>query len=282
MAEASRSVSLMRALDSVNASSADSIVILVVVNGNRFCSKVLEVLQQRGDVDVVRVGVASAPNACLVGRRLVKTPYFSFLDDDDEYLPGSTDLRLSRAESVKDFALVVANGYRHVDGHDRQCLCHLESVSDDPLTALLNENWLVSCGVLFSSKDIDIGYFEDSHDYVEWTWLAFKICLAGKRIVVLNAPVFRVHETVGSASKSPAYDESILRLYRRLLCFDLPLKIRLLILKKIGSYFHVKSEESLRAGFLGPAWLFHLKSLLYYGGIQYFPYTRHLLRGAFN
>jgi hypothetical protein len=54
----------------------------------------------------------SAPNAVKRGREFIKTPFFSTLDDDDEYLPGSTDLKLAVLKSNPKLDLIVTNGYR--------------------------------------------------------------------------------------------------------------------------------------------------------------------------
>ena len=188
----------------------------VVVNGQRYDPALLAWLEAQ-PVTVTRLQQGSAPLAQLEGRRLVETGYFGYLDDDDEYLPGSLDERLSALQSDPDSDLVVCNGWRARDGHDEPAFNYLAESPADPLRALLRENWLASCGVLFRTATVDVSYFEDPMPYLEWTWLAWRLAVDGRRIRVSETPGFRIHDTGGSASKSTEYADAQIELYERML-----------------------------------------------------------------
>ena len=135
------------------------------------------------------------------GRKAVQSPYFCFLDDDDEYLAGAIDRRV---EVMIDGRLdvVASNGYRHSNGTDVPAFERLGEVQQDPLKALMTENWLASCGGLFRTESVGPEFFEDMHYPMEWTWLAFRLAVAQMRIGVIDEPTYRIFDSPVSASKS--------------------------------------------------------------------------------
>src|SRR5262245_24830754 len=116
LCEASRARSLLCAIDSVLAASSSPVRLIIVVNGQRFDPELVANLRGRVDIEVVQVAEGSLTRAHLTGRQQVLTPYFSFLDDDDEYLPGALDLRRRALEQDPDADLVVTNGYHYGEG----------------------------------------------------------------------------------------------------------------------------------------------------------------------
>ena len=114
MAEEKRRHSLLRAIESIIAASVDPVQILVVVNGSRRSPEVLGKLRELDSVSILSLETGSLPLAILAGRRAVQTPYFCFLDDDDEYLPHAIDLRLAPMRSNEKLDFVVSNGYRGI------------------------------------------------------------------------------------------------------------------------------------------------------------------------
>lgn len=181
MAEDKRHDSLLRAIESVSGTTNRPVHIVVVVNGNKRSRDVENSLRNIGHVELLSLEIASLPLAHLAGRRAVKTRYFCFLDDDDEYLPGTIDARIDSLAGNEDADFIVTNGYRNMDGIDWPCLDNLDKVLTAPLALLFRQNWLASCGALFRFDRIGVECFEETHPYVEWTWLAFKLCMAGKK-----------------------------------------------------------------------------------------------------
>ncbi|MCL2524012.1 MAG: glycosyltransferase [Betaproteobacteria bacterium] len=278
MAEKSRHDSLLRAI----ASLSDVTHVVVVINGNRRSPDVENSLLKFDHVELLSLEIASLPLAILAGRRAVKTTYFCFLDDDDEYLPGAIAARVAALAGRDDVDFLVTNGYRHLDGVDRLCLDNLDRVPAAPLAELFRQNWLASCGSLFRSERIGAGFFEEPHPYAEWTWLAFKLCMAGKKMATLDQPTFRIYDTPNSASKLTAYSEAFHTLYRRMLEKKPPKFIISIIRQRIGEDLHCRADSLRQQGKMTAAWGAHLRSLLYPGGWRYLPFFRHLVFNSRN
>lgn len=277
LADRGRRESLLRALDSLRAASVHPVRILVVVNGNRFDPEVVADLSAMPDVLVHQVERGSLPYAIEVGRSLVESPFFCFLDDDDEYLPGTIDRRLGMLDADPSLDLVISNGQRFDGCSESQALGDLGHVPDDPMRALLDGNWLASCGGLFRSETVGPEIFQDVNPYTEWSWIAFRLARAGKRLKVLEAPGFRIHETAGSASKSEAYRTAFLPLYERMLETGLPSGLRRIVRARISDTLHTLSDQERSRGNTRAAWRLHLASLASLYGLRYLPYTRRLL-----
>lgn len=277
MAEQHRKVSLLRALDSARAASSDHVQFVVVVNGHRRSLEVTNSLETMSDVIIISLKDGSLPHALIAGRAAVTTPFFCCLDDDDELLPGSIDIRLNPMLADSRIDLVTGNGYGCIAGSDSVAYKHLDSVFKDPLRAIFVGNWLASCSALFRSDSIDVSYFENFHPHIEWTWLAFNLAMHKKNIAVVDKPTFRVHDTVGSASKSHQYRQAHLNLYERMLISQPPDDVRQLILSRIGGILHMEADDLWRAHRLFPAWIVHLRSLTYPGGLRYLTFSRHLI-----
>lgn len=276
MAEESRRHSLLRAIKSVHDASSDLVRILVIVNGTRRSLDLVDSLKSLPGITMHSLDTGSLPLACLYGRRLVETPYYCFLDDDDEYLPGAIDLRLQALRASPDLDLVVSNGFRCIANNDHLCFEDLNSVSSAPFESLFRENWLASCGAMFRTEKVGVDYFENPHAYLEWTWLAFRLCMECKQVGVINAPTFRIHDTPGSASKSPEYSKATFALYLRMLASNPPKQIAMVVRARIGRLLHGEADLLRSQGKIMEAWCSHLRSLTYPGGWRYLPFSRYL------
>lgn len=277
LADTVRSSSIKRAIDSIRNASTDPIQVIVVINGNRFNDIICNWLRQQPDLLVAKIDEGSLPLAQRHGRQLVTTEYFSFLDDDDEYLPHSIDLKISLLKQYPFADFVISNGFKRSNAIDELFYPEIETVGKDPLTALFQRNWMASCGVMFRSNTVDQSFFDKPHPYGEWTWLAYNLLLSGKQLKVINEPGFRIHDTPGSLSKSDAYRESYFALYQRMLQMQPPQRIKDIIMARIGAAYHDKSATQLIKGQWLNAWTSHLKSLTYPKGLRYLSYTRRLL-----
>lgn len=204
----------------------------------------------------------SAPKAVHRGVQLVSTEYFATLDDDDELLELAIDKRLSAIESKRDIDFVITNGYRNQIGTDNVWHNNLNEIQIDPLGSLMEANWLTSCNAIFRKHSVGSDIFFDNHPYGEWTWLAFKLILTGKRVAVLNTATFRINDTPGSLSKSRRYEESYIPLFKKMLDFNLPRNIKTQIQRKLSAAYHDASDTSLSRGDMANAVKWHLLSLL--------------------
>ena len=202
LAVTERSESLRRAIESLR-TEKNPPAIIVIVNGARFDPRVVCELSSLAYVKLLQIPNPSLPAALLEGRRLVSTPFFSFLDDDDEYLPGAISTRLQILDSFPEADFVVSNGLRNSHGVDKLALTFDQHTFTDPLGALFSSNWLASCGGLFRTSSVSTDLFENIPSYLEWTWLAFHLISTNKKVAFLDEPTFRIHETPDSVRALP-------------------------------------------------------------------------------
>ena len=268
---------LRRAIESIRRSSASPVNIIAVVNGSRADPGICHWLASQPDIHHERLATPSSPLAVAHGRALVQTPFFSMLDDDDEYLPGGTDLKLAALTRNPDADIVVTSGFRQTNKADRPTMTSIEKVPRAPLSLLFESNWLSSCNALYRSASFPWAFFEDVHPYAEWTWLAFRLALADKQIVAMNQPTFRIHDTPGSLSKSEPYHHAYQALYQRMLDLQPPADVVRHIKTRMSSDWHDQSSRALSAGKRLDAMAFHLRSLMLPGGLRYLAYTRRLM-----
>lgn len=278
MALHSRVQLLQRAVASIRTSSRQFVQIIVVVNGNKFDEKVCAWLKLQPDVHFEYCATPSLPAALLRGRELVHTEFFSTLDDDDEYLPDATDKKIQAMQAHPNADFLAGNYYRHsVEGIDSIGYSSLKEVPANPMKWLMHFNWLHNGSALYRSAAIGLEYFENIHPYAEWTWLAFRLSIDQKNILILDEPVFRYNLTAGSLSQSDAHFKSYIPLFNRMLAMSPPRSVARLIYKKMGAAYHDAADTALQKGLRKEAWRNHLQSLLKIGGLRYLGFTRHLL-----
>lgn len=248
LAEAHRFKGLQRAIKSIqNNESANSFIsICVVVNGKRFDESVMQWLYAQKLI-VVQIPEASLPLALFHGKCRVRTKYFGFLDDDDEYLPGALNSRFIILEKSPHLDIVISNGYKYLDGIDTLALKRLKFVTSDPLTELFKENWIGSCTALFRSESFPNCFFELIRPYLEWSHLGFQIAINHKRIGIIDTPTFRINDTPGSASKSEAYQDAHIDFYRYVLTHNLPSPITKLVGSRLQDAWALRALYAMHA-----------------------------------
>lgn len=279
LADSARATQIERCVRSIRLSSSAPISIIVVVNGSRYDASICKWLQSQSDIRFEKIDQPSLPGALLRGRTLVNTPFFSTLDDDDEYLPGSSDRKLLALEASPNAAYAVGNGFRHEADSDFPLYRDFGAINLDPLGSLFRVPWLNSGNAVYRTDSVSPGYFEDLHQYAEWTWLAFRLCLDGKVVRVVDEPCVRINVTPGSLSHSESYRNAYLTLYERMLSLGPPPAVVRLIRRRIGAAWHDRSTFALSRGERREALMNHLRSLVLPGGLRYVGYTRRLLPG---
>jgi len=272
-----RWASLERAIGGILAQEGVRAQVIVVVNGERYDHACFEALQGMPGVSVLYRTVGSAPLAQAAGRAAVDTPFFAFLDDDDEILPGALATRVAPLVADPALDFVVTNGYRNRAGIDARAILDSGAIQADPLQALCRQNWMASCAGLFRSSTVGAAYFADPAPFMEWTYLAFRLTL-GLRMRWIDQPTYRINDSPASLSKSERYLRSELEILRRVLALPLPGPVRQAVRHKIGATCHVFSERARGQGQRAEAWRFHLGSLAQPGGWRYLLYSRKLVR----
>jgi hypothetical protein len=271
-----RRTELLRAVESAVAQDSLSKVV-VVVNGVEVDEELYLTLATDTRIHVHRVTEGSLPSAIHVGRSLVETPFFGFLDDDDVLLPSALRRRLDAVvdSAGTPFDVVVSNGqFRGRALFDAE---HAARIEESPLDTLLAKNWLASCGGLFRTSSIAPALFEGIPKYSEWTVLAFRLVMAGKRLRVVPVLTYEVFETPVSESHNRAYWHRADAC--RMMAADprLPRRARRKVRRLLSGSLHDECVTMLLSGNLRAAWRLHWESLRLPGGLRYLLFTRHLL-----
>jgi len=274
--EASRRKSLQRAVASVVAQRGVAARPVVVVAGPR--PQPLPKLASRNGIRVHRIGAEASPGRALtIARGLVDAPFFAFLDDDDELLPDALATRVAILHAEPRVQAVVTTGYV-MRGHTRRM--HIGDITrhqDDPLRGIIERCWLASCGGLFRTAAVPPAVFDALPDLCEWTCVAFRLALASCPIRFVDRPTYVVHDRAGSLSKSDAFVAASLRVLDTMRAAQLPAADRRHLAHKHRAALHAAAERCRRAGNVGQAWRYHLRSMQPPGTLRYAAYTRKLV-----
>jgi len=278
-AVAARAAALRRSIASVLAQEPRPAVI-VVVNGLKYDAAMYEELKAMQAITLVYSEVPSYPAAQRLGRSHVATPYFCFLDDDDELLAGSIAARLAHARAHPDVAAVVARGYRCIDGVDKPDGAAFPTSDSELLVSLLRHNWLASPAALFTTERVGVEFFDGETKYYEWTLLAFRLAAAGRRFGFVEDYGYRLHESPVSLSKEGGSTLAVPAILHALQRLSSSATVRKEIERRLTHAHHDCSTFELRRGNRRQAWRHHLASLKGPGGLRYLSYTRHLLAAS--
>ncbi len=278
---AGRSASLDRAIASVLGQKKISALPIVVLNGSRFDQSVLRALNDRSDIKFLKIDTASPVAARLYGRKRISTPFFGFLDDDDELLPDALctlrDYFIRHPETD-----VVAGNYLNDIAGVRQPGLRQETLREpDHALALMKEQWLPSGGAMFKASTTNEQFFDIPFDHLEWTCTAILLALSKNIIRVPDRIFIRNIGTVGQMTQSADYARDSIRALEWISQLNLSTHVRNLLQEKICSSLHTASDIEIKLGNSFAAWRYHFKSLVKPGGMKYLTFTRHLLIGHF-
>jgi hypothetical protein len=278
IADERRAKTIWRAIESAGPASGAITRVIVVVNGKRFSPRLLEELSGTAGVECVYVEQGSLPLALLTGRQAVRSEFFAFIDDDDEFLHGGLGKRLAIARAHPDAAFVISQGWFRASSDVLQVAIPAHAIMADPLGTLLYENWLcTSASGLYRSTIVTADDFAEMPSYLEWTYLGFRLA-ARHEFMFFDEPTYRRYDTTDSVSKSLSFRLGMVYALQSILRLDLPGAVRAGLRRKITKATHDLSEQALESGHLSQAWLHHMRSIPMPGGWKYLPYTRHLLR----
>ena len=265
---------LLRAVASVDVKQSE---LVVVANGPRVDEVLLHELRGLG-ARVYRQEVGNVSSARCEGVARSHAPLFSFLDDDDEFLPGGLERRAALFHS--ELACVVTNGYLRIGAVDTPLVPAdiAESINADPMGSFFQLNWFASPASMFQRAKFPLGLFDTSLKYFEWTQLLFRIVDQGLAFHYEDELTYRKYEDHPySVSKTAEYSQAYPAFLREeILNFKLNPDVRQVLLKKYAIALNTLSFQALLAGHRRAAWAAHVECLLA-GGWQYLPYTRKLL-----
>ena len=274
--EGSRRKSLQRAIASVVAQRGVAARPVVVVAGPR--PEPLPKLASRNGIRVHRLGTEASPGRALtIARGLVDAPFFAFLDDDDELLPGALAARMAILRAEPRVQVVVTTGYVARGNARRVHIGDITRHQDDPLRGIVERCWLASCGGLFRTAAVPPAMFDALPDLCEWTCVAFRLAMASCSIRFVDRPTYVVHDSTGSLSKSDAFVEASLGVLDAMRSAPLPAADRRRLAHKYRATLHAAADRCRRAGNVGQAWRYHLRSMQPPGTLRYAAYTRKLV-----
>jgi len=271
---------LLWAIESIKNQGGVKTEIHIIVNGSVFDTKLYDELRSDYELSVFHITEASLPAAIRYGRSTVKTPYFSFLDDDDVYVANTLSKRLSPLLEDNELSFTVVNGEFCRSDSSYLLFENIDELGKDPFTSLMKNNWLASCGGVYRTKDIGLGFFDGKTKYFEWTYLAFLLCLERKKNIFIDIVGFKVHDTEGSISKTDEYVVNYQLFVEMLLQFEVPDNIRRLLNIKHVESLHNTSEYFMFKKENAKSWFYHLRCLMTLHGLRYVPFTRHLLKSS--
>ncbi len=278
-AEERRKEGIKRAVTSIRNASLSPVSILLYVNGKRCSESVCEWLKSQDDIDYFYSEIGGFPRALYESRKLVKTAFFAFLDDDDELLSGSIDKRMSLFETDNHLDLVVGNGFRLTADAEHETQKDLTQCSSSLLGSLQrqNGNWLASCAGLYRTSSFLPDFFADNAPYAEWTYFAYKAS-CDKKIGFTNEKTYRIHFSENSLSSGLGYLIGQYDCIEKLLLLELPQKIKSNLHKKRIDTSHHIAVQALKEQNYTRAFKYHLRSLLSVSGlIKYFMFSRYFL-----
>jgi hypothetical protein len=276
MAVSARASSLFRAADAVRQQDA-SCRITVVVNGQKRDRNVMSRLRQ-ADIEVVSLQEGNLVKALAAGVESVQTEYFSVLDDDDILLPDACRRRLAYMDAHPEADVLVTPGYKQfTDGRTERIPARFNS--GDPLASLFESNWLAPCGAIYRRSRVGAEYFADMPRYLEWTFLAYRIIRERSVHFCVEDPVphFTMFDTAGSESQKLEYVLAMPANISRMRDRSLPRHVRHLLEDKFAGALHSAATRCMTSARMKDAWRFHLRCLGKWHGIQYLPFTRHLM-----
>jgi glycosyltransferase involved in cell wall biosynthesis len=282
--QASRTLLLHRAIESICAQYDVNLEVLIIVNGNRYDQQLMTELEEDARLRVIRLEEANVSSARYEGAQQAAGDFFCFLDDDDEFLPHALSHRVNIFHQYNSADVVVTNGYEHRAGSDTPLVApgSASKISESPGESFLRSNWFASPAALFRARSIDPELFNFSYKYFEWTYLFFLLLSKGKRICYDEAFSYRKYEDNPlSVSKSIEYSLAYPEFLLSLAKLDLEPSINRMIQEKYLIALNSRSVLEMQQGSWGRAWRSHLKCLLS-GGWRYLPFTRKLLINKFQ
>lgn len=265
-----------RAVASVNSQEGVSARACVVLNGQDSHPTVVADLRSRRDIDLIERAQPGLPGAIAAGLEAADSSFVSVLDDDDFLLPGALDRAASTMEKNPSLVGVVANGIVRENRGDSLSISDVASVRRDPLTALLERNWLLPGSWLARRADLPDSFTGPLPTGGECTTTAVRLVLAGPVEFLADPAVVWHADRADSIRRSRPPDGVELAVVRHILSLPLPRSARRGFRRRLGRALHTESDRQ-RARNRSLAWRLHISSLRQPGGLHYLSYTRQLL-----
>lgn len=278
LASSDRAPYVLRALDSLRAQSKVYARPIVVVNGQVADPALVAKIERERDVTVLYRPEANLPRALAAGRRLVDTPFFAQLDDDDELLPNALELRLQRITKLDRPDAVVTNGLIRAGSLETESMADFQVVERDPMRTLMERNWMLPGSALFRTDALTEAVFEATPRFLEWTYIGLLLASRYRLALLASPTVIHYDDHAFSVNRSRECTLGRPHAFEAVLALDLPAAVKRQLRVKRGAAWHMAAQAAATGDRNGSAWAAHLRSLTAPGGWRYISYTRHLLR----
>jgi glycosyltransferase involved in cell wall biosynthesis len=267
---------LKRACDSVRAmASASDYSIIVVANGPRVSSTVLDWLATRADVRVIRLRSGSHPLARRVGAEVANSEFLAFLDDDDELMPNTLAPKLDHFRQHPEVDVLVTDGLRVDDSTVTTIFPPPESRHADLIETMMHAGWGAGA-ITLRAQNIDLSVFHTEFRHMEWTLTTLELARR-HRFAFLDVPTYRYYDnTPNSLSKCTEHSLAGPVVWRRLLKVYAGTAYEATVRRRYGTMCHDASWECARLGKMRDAWRLHAESLRSPGGLAFVSFSAKL------
>jgi glycosyltransferase involved in cell wall biosynthesis len=275
--ERARAASLQRAVRSVLDQRGVEAECIVIFNGSNYDATAIAWTQAQERTRCVVMDGPDKPRATLVGRSLVNSEFFCYLDDDDELLPGALERRVDIIRR-RHLDCVATNGYAVEGRHTRPVFTETRALHETGYvhSLLASRNWLASCGGLFRTATVNLSYFQNLPQHREWTVIAFRIASTLK-VHFEDVATFRIYSSPDSQSKKDSYIDAGVHILEDMQRYATDAEhITMIAHRKAAAYRAMCSYYRLRRNF-GTAWRAYWNAVRSRGGWTYIPYGLLLL-----
>jgi len=268
---------LKRACDSVRAmAGGEDYSIILVANGKRVSSRVLDWLATRPDVRVIRLRTGSHALARRVGAELADSEFLAFLDDDDELMPDTLGRKIAQFREHPDIDVLVTDGLRINGSTVTRIFPPPEARCADLVETMMRASWGASAMTL-RMQNIDLSAFDAEFRHMEWTLTTLDLA-SRYQFGFLDETTYRYYETTpDSLSKRAEHNLAAPEVWRRLSKSYAGTRYEATVRRRYGAVCHSVSWECAHQGSMRDAWRLHVESLRSPWGIAFVPFTVKLL-----
>lgn len=276
--ESARCDLFKRALKSIHNQGGAIVDTIVVFNGANVDRSLVRWARRQVRTRCIVLDGPDKAAATYVGRALVRTEFFTYLDDDDELLPGAIAYRVRRMREDPSLDCVATNGhYITPDGvHPVFDATHVYREIGLSESILRAKNWLSSCGGLFRTSAVKSAYFKDLPRHREWTVIAYRLA-CDLNCTFDDEPTYRIYSTENSQSKRDTYIDASIESLEHMLRYAKDRKhAGKLRRRQSDAHRAICSYYRMRRDF-GRAWRSFWRALAGSGGWRHLPYGVLLL-----
>jgi len=275
--EAERVPLLLRSIPSALSQADVDVTLVLVVNGASFDAEFFCRAQHDERISVFYIDKRDSAIATTVGRSLVSGSFFSFIDDDDEFLPNALRSRIAYLLEDPTVDCLATNGYYFTQGTRRHVFPDVRMFHDDYVLPLLcGKNWMASNGATFRTRTVGQKYFDNVSQHCEWTLIAFRVALE-RRVRFVPEMTFNVYDTPGSSSKDPRYVQGVAEMFALMLREQPPARYLPYIKREYMRSLHCVCSYARINGDWETAWRYYRATLAQRAGWKYLPYAALLL-----